>query len=400
MKKLSYRQTITVPGFHFSGISAGIKKSGKKDLALVFSDITAHIAGVFTTNKIKAAPIKLDMKRIRNSGRAKALIINSGNANACTGSRGMKDAEEMARFTARELDIAPGLVYVASTGLIGRPLPLDNIRKAVPEAVKKCSPRSLKNAASAIMTTDTFAKIASQKVSVEGKTGRIAGFAKGAGMVCPSMATMLCFLFTDIAVQSKALDSALREAVDNSFNSLIIDNDMSTNDMVLILSNGRLNNKPLTSSSRFYKKFLGALNEVTHTLAQMIASDAEGATKLIEVQVKGALTISDAEKAARAVASSLLVKTALYGESPNWGRIVAALGYSGAKIKEENISVSINNVKLVHRGYGVARKIPKNLLSKNEIAITADLGLGKKAATILTTDLSEKYVKINAGYMT
>jgi glutamate N-acetyltransferase/amino-acid N-acetyltransferase len=400
MKRAPSAKIITVPGFAFSGISAGIKKTAKKDLALIFSEKPALIAGVFTTNKIKAAPVKLNSQKIRREGKAQALIVNSGNANACTGSQGIKDAQEMARLTARELGLSPGHVYVSSTGLIGRPLPMDKIKKAIPETVKTLSPRRLNHAASAIMTTDTFAKSAFKKISVNGRKGIIAGIAKGAGMICPHMATMLCFLFTDIAVGKKALDSALKSAVKNTFNRLIIDNDMSTNDTVLLISNGLLNNKPITGTSRLYKTFTSALTEITSNLAEQIARDAEGATKLIRVCVRGAKTETDAEKAARAVASSLLVRTAVYGNSPNWGRIIAAIGYSGAEVKEEKISININNVHLAKRGIRTKNKIPKLLLAKDRIQITIDLGLGKREATILTSDLTEKYIKINASYLT
>ncbi len=393
------KHSVIVPGFKFSGISSGIKKTKKKDLALIYSENTAAIAGIFTANKIKAAPVKLDITRIRRSGKARAVIINSGNANACTGRRGIKDAHDIAQITARELRSAPHLVYVASTGLIGRPLPLIKIKKAIPESVRKLSSRSIRHAASAIMTTDTFTKIDVKKILISGKTGTIAGIAKGAGMMCPHLATMLCFIVTDIAVERRALNAALREAAEKSFNSLTIDNDMSTNDTVLLLSNGFLKNKPITKNSFFYKKFENALAEVSYNLSKMIAMDAEGTTKLVKVRVRRAKTTSDAEKASRAIASSLLVKTALYGENPNWGRIMAAIGYSGAHIQEDKIAIYINNFKVVNKGTGV-RKTPKHLFQKNEIVITADLGIGEKEADMLTCDLSEKYVKINAGYMT
>ena len=386
-----------IPGFKFSGISAGIKKTKAKDLALIFSENTAVIAGVFTTNRIKAAPVKLNMRRI-GSQKGQAIIINSGNANACTGNQGLKDAKEMADITAKELGISPELVYVASTGLIGKPLPMQKIREAIPYAVRKLSFHAIKDAASAIMTTDRFGKIASKKINIAGKTGIIAGIAKGAGMISPNMATMLAFIITDIAVQPKALDAALRKAVNKSFNRLTIDNDMSTNDTVLIMANGLLRNKPIGESSNIYSEFEAALSDITYSLSKMIAMDGEGATKVIEVVVKRTKTESDAEKIARAIANSLLVKTAVYGKSPNWGRIMAAIGYSGAAIKEQKISIYINNVKLVNKGIGTD-KAPKNLFSKKEITIAVDLGIGKKEAKMLTCDLSENYIKINAGYM-
>jgi glutamate N-acetyltransferase/amino-acid N-acetyltransferase len=401
MDKPPSRKSVIVPGFKFSGISAGIKKTGRKDLALIFSEDTAVVRGVFTRNNIKSAPVKLDIARIRQSGKGRAIIINSGNANACTGKQGSKDAADMAKTVARELGIPPGLVYVASTGLIGSTLPMNRIKKAVPDLVHKLSSRDIHGAASAIMTTDTFPKIVSKKIRINGKTGTIAGIAKGAGMICPNMATMLSFIVTDIALEPGALDSSLREAVKKSFNRLSVDNDMSTNDTVMILSNGHLGNRPVSRKSPLYKKFKKSLNDVTYRLSKMIALDGEGATKLIEVIVRGAGTEPDAEKVAKTIANSLLVKTAVYGNSPNWGRIMAAIGSSGVPIKEQNIKIQLNNKTLVNKGVGTnAGKSLKNLFSKKEITITVYLGPGKKEARVLTCDLTEKYVKINAEYIT
>ena len=391
-------QAITIPGFKFSAVSAGIKKTGVKDLALIFSENITRTAGVFTTNRIKAAPVKLDIKRIV-SQKGQAIIINSGNANACTGAHGLKDAKETSEITAKELCINPELVYVSSTGVIGRPLPMQKIKKAIPELVEKLSPYSLTEVSTAIMTTDTFPKMAFKKINIAGKIGAIAGIAKGAGMICPNLATMLSFIVTDIAVEKKALDSALRNAVKNSFNRLIIDNDMSTNDTVLIMANGMLKNKPITKSSSLYPKFKNALTEITYNLAKMIAKDGEGATKLIEIIAKGAKTEGDAEKIAKSIANSMLVKTAIYGNDPNWGRIMAAIGYSGVEINEEKINIYIDKFKLVNKGMGI-KKIPNNIFSKKEIVVSIELGLGKKEAKILTCDLTEGYIKINASYIT
>lgn len=403
MKRTSANRAVVISGFKFSGISAGIKSTGKpasrfggKDLALIFSESPAIMAGMFTTNKIKAAHINLDIIHL-TSQKGRAIIINSGNANACTGSQGLRDAKEIVKMTAKELGIPPESVYIASTGLIGRPLPVQKIRKAIPEAVKKLSPYSLIDAASAIITTDTFVKVAPRKIKIQGKTGTIIGIAKGAGMICPNMATMLCFIVTDIAVEPDALDSAIRKAVKKTFNRLTIDNDMSTNDTVLIMANGELKNRPIKKNTSLYHKFEVALTEVTCNLSKMIARDGEGATKLIEVRVKGAATESDAEKVARTIANSNLVKTAIYGKSPNWGRIMAAIGRAGVEINEQKINIYFNKFRLVNKGLGI-KKIPRNLFSKKEIFIAVDLGAGKKEAKILTCDLTEKYVKINAGY--
>lgn len=400
MKRTSTNESIIIPGFQFSGISAGIKSGGEKDLALIFSEDISTTAGVFTTNKIKAAPVRLDIERIV-SKKGQAIIINSGNANACTGKRGLKDAQEMAWEVAKRLNIEPEHVYISSTGIIGKPLPVDKIKKAVPYAVKKLSPYSIKDTACAIMTTDTFPKISFKKVKLQGKTATIAGIAKGAGMICPHMATMLCFILTDIAVRQDALDIALREAVEKSFNRLIIDNDMSTNDTVLIMANGRLNNRPITRNSPTYQRFKDTLCDVTYELARMIALDGEGATKLIEIIVKGAKTESDAESIAKSIAGSMLVRTAIYGGDPNWGRIMAAIGYSGVNISEEKIDIYIGNCKIVSRGIGTMKeKIAVKALKKKEVIITVDLGPGNKTAKVLTCDLTERYVSLNSRYST
>lgn len=400
MKTGSTFRNIVIPGFKFSGISAGIKKSGNRDLALIYSEVPAVTAGLFTTNRIKAAPVKLAIENIA-SRKAQAIIINSGNANACTGKKGMQAAREIIKSTAEDLSIPPELVYSSSTGIIGRPFPTETIKKALPGLIRQLSPLSLKHAASAIMTTDTRAKISFRQIRIAGKKGTIAGIAKGAGMICPNMATMLCFIVTDVAINPQALDAALREAANGSFNILSIDNDMSTNDTVMIMANSRLNNALITKRSPYYANFKSALNEITYDLARMIAEDGEGATKLIEVLVKGARSKSDAGKIALSVTNSMLVKTAVYGRDPNWGRIMAAIGYSGIAVNEDRIDISINKVKLVSKGMGTNReKTARNALLNKNIIITIDLESGKESARALTCDLTEGYIKINAHYGT
>ena len=400
MKRTSNKKQIIVPGFKFSGIKSGIKESGGKDLALIYSETPAVTAGVFTTNSIKAAPVKLALKKI-TSNKGQAIIINSGNANACTGKQGDKDAKKVNTDLAKKLGLPIEMVYVSSTGIIGRPLPVTMITNALPELIDDLSPLSMDKAASAIMTTDTFPKFVSKRIKIDGKTGTIAGIAKGAGMIRPDMATMLCFLFTDIAVSAKPLDSALRKAVNMSLNRLTVDNETSTNDTAMLMSNGRLGNTPLTKNSPYYKKFTDALSDVTYQLSRMIAEDGEGATKIIEVTVKGARSESDAEKAASAIANSMLVKTAVYGKDPNWGRVISAAGASGAKLVENKIVIFFNKVKLVSNGVGTGmEKAAAALLDSKEITITVDLGAGKQSAKVLTCDLTEKYIEINAHYTT
>lgn len=401
MKKLPAKKKILVPGFIFSGISVGIKKKTEKpDLGIIFSGKPAAITGVFTTNKVKAAPVRLDINRIK-SGKGQAIIINSGNANACTGETGIKDASEMTKITARELGIKENLVYVSSTGIIGVPLPMAKIRKAIPEAVKELSPLSFDKLSYAIMTTDTFPKVEVKRVRLGSKVGTIAGMAKGSGMISPNMATMLSYIVTDINIDRNALDLALKTAVKHSFNRLVVDNDMSTNDTVMLMANGILGNIPITQRSSDYKVFEDALIKLSYNLAKKIAIDGEGATKLIEVKVKGARTEADAEKIARAIASSMLVKTAIYGQDPNWGRIISAIGYSNAAVDEKKIGIYINKCKIVSKGIkNKTAKISKKLFTDKEITITVDIGIGKRDASILTCDLTEKYIKINAEYST
>lgn len=400
MKRTPNIKQIIVPGFSFSGIKSGIKESGGEDLALIYSETPAVIAGVFTTNRIKAAPVKLALKKI-SSNKGQAIIINSGNANACTGKQGDKDAREVNTELARKLGLPSEMVYVSSTGIIGRPLPVNKIKNALPKLIDNLSPLSLNRAATAIMTTDTFPKLVSKRIRIGNKTGTIAGIAKGAGMIRPDMATMLCFLFTDISLNAKPLDSALRKAVNRSLNRLTIDNETSTNDTAMLMSNGKLGNTPITKSSPYYRKFENALSDVTYELSRMIAEDGEGATKIIEVVVKGARSESDAEKAASAIANSMLVKTAVYGRDPNWGRVISAAGASGAKLVESKINIFFNTVKLVSNGIGTGmEREAATLLSSREIRITVDLGAGKQSAKILTCDLTEKYIEINAHYTT
>ncbi len=400
MKSLPGKESIIVPGFTFASASAGIKQIGKKDLALIFSEKPAVIAGVFTTNRIKAAPLKLAIENIA-SQKGQAIIINSGNANACTGEQGLKDAMSTAVKTATELNIPVNLVYVSSTGVIGRPLPIDKIKKAIPGLVRDLSPISIHDVASAIMTTDTFPKTISKKIRIGNKTATIAGIAKGSGMICPNMATMLCFITTDISVSPGALDQALKESVNKSFNRLTIDNDRSTNDTALVMANGILGNKLITKNSPIYPKFKKALNEITYSLSRMLAEDGEGATKIIEVTVKGARTEAEAEMAAMSIANSMLVKTAIYGNDPNWGRIIAAAGYSGAEINEQKTSILLNKTQLVKNGVGTNKEQEATkLLSGKEISITINLGTGSNTAKVLTCDLTGEYIKINADYTT
>lgn len=387
-------------GFLFSTADAAIKKHGRKDIALIFSEVEANIAGTFTTNKVKAAPVKLNMKKIK-SGRGQVIIVNSGNANACNGKRGMQDATEMVSLVAAGLKVKQSLVYVCSTGVIGSPMPMERIRPKISELISNLGNSTLDDVAAAIMTTDTFPKIVKKKVKIDNKIGIIAGICKGAGMICPNMATMLCFMITDIAVEKSTLDKALKDSVKRSFNRITVDGDRSTNDTALIIANGMLGNPEITEKSGYYKAFKKALDEVTYELSKLIVRDGEGATKFIEINVKGAKNEADAEKGAFAVANSKLVKTAIYGNDANWGRIMAALGYSGIEIKEEKTDIYFGKVKVVDKGTTTGKdKEATAVLKEGDIKITVALHLGRATAKVLTCDLTEEYIRVNAEYRT
>ncbi|MDH5768620.1 MAG: bifunctional glutamate N-acetyltransferase/amino-acid acetyltransferase ArgJ [Nitrospirota bacterium] len=391
---------MTPKGFLFSAVEAAIKKPDRKDLALIYSEKEAFIAGAFTTNKIKASPVKLNIKKIR-SGRGQAIVVNSGNANACTGKKGMQDAVETAKLVSNGLDIKPNLVYVCSTGVIGTPMPMERVRPKIPELTGNLGRSAIEDVAKAIMTTDTFPKIVKKRVNIDGKTGMIASICKGAGMICPDMATMLCFIMTDIAVERKTLDKTLKDVVNNTFNTITVDGDRSTNDTALIMANGMAGNQPITEKSKAYITFKNALYEVASGLSKFIVKDGEGATKFIEIEVRGARSEADAKKAAFAVANSNLVKTALYGNDANWGRIMAALGYSGSMVKEEKVDIVLNGLKIVQKGMGTGKdKEADKRLKSSEISIVIDLHLGKSSVKVLTCDLTEEYIRVNAAYRT
>ncbi|HKX18992.1 MAG TPA: bifunctional glutamate N-acetyltransferase/amino-acid acetyltransferase ArgJ [bacterium] len=388
-------------GFTASGVHCGVKPQ-KRDLALVFSRVPAAAAGVFTTNKVKAAPVLLDMERIR-AGRGQAVLLNSGNANACTADQGLRDAREMAELAAQGLGIAEELVYVCSTGVIGRVLPMEAIRRGISEAVRQLSPDGAA-AAEAIMTTDTVPKAAAVQVTIGGQAVTVGGMTKGAAMIHPQMATTLTVLTTDAAVAAPLLQAALRKATEISYNRITIDGDQSTNDTILLLANGEAGAPEITEPGEALEAFQAALTACATDLARMIPRDAEGGTKLIEVTVRGAQSEEDAYKAARAVALSPLVKTAVYGRSPNWGRIFVAVGGSGAEVQPERMSVRIGPVLVADRG-GPAGE-PESLtevaryMAGDTITVVVDLGLGKGEATMWTCDFTEQYVKENADYLT
>jgi glutamate N-acetyltransferase / amino-acid N-acetyltransferase len=387
-------------GYLFSTAEAAIKKPGRRDIALIFSEVEANIAGTFTTNSVKAAPVKICMKKIK-SGRGNAIIVNSGNANACTGLQGIKNAEEIVSSISKQLKIKSSLVFPCSTGVIGTPMPMERILPAVPALAENLGEYSFDDVAKAIMTTDTFPKIVTKKLKVGNATGTVSAICKGAGMIAPNMATMLCFILTDIDVELQALSKALKSSVHKSFNRITIDGDMSTNDTVLLMANGMLGNKAISSTSEFYQSFQKTLDEITYELAKLVVQDGEGATKLIEVDVRGARMEVDATKAALSVANSSLVKTAIYGNDANWGRIMAALGYSGIAFKEDKTDISFNKVKVVKNGLAnnKDREATETLKGKS-VKIIIDLHSGTASSKVLTCDLTEEYIRINAEYRT
>lgn len=392
---------ITTPrGFRAAGVAAGIK-SDKRDMALLVSDTPAVIAGVFTTNRVQAAPVQLCRERLA-ARQARAIIVNSGNANACTGADGMRAARRMTQLTADLLQLEEPAVFVCSTGTIGRPLPMDKIEAGIRLAVTSLAPTGGADAATAIMTTDTRPKQVAAEVEIDGKLVTLGGMAKGAGMIHPNMATLLVFLTTDAAVEAQALQDCLAAAVDRSFNRISVDGDRSTNDTALFLANGAAQNAPLDRRHPRWKAFCAAVNALTGELARQIVKDGEGATKLVTVTVRSAPGKRSAEKVARAVANSLLVKTSWFGADPNWGRVICAVGYAGVPVNPDRIDIAYNGQFAVRGGQpvGLAPEILHAIIAKPEFGIEIDLHLGRSTYSMTTCDCSEEYVRINASYMT
>ncbi len=389
-----------VPGFLLSGVSAGLKKNGKKDLALIFSTAPARTAAIFTKNLIKGAPLLVAQERL-GGGFCQALIINSVNANAFTGQRGYEDALSVANALSARLGIDESLVIPSSTGVTGERLRIGKIKKSIPMLVKGLGEDNVREAAEAIMTTDSFPKYASRQFAAGEKTATVSAIGKGAGMICPNMATMLCFIMTDLNIRRKALSKALAEAADGSFNAITVDGDTSPNDSVFILANGALGNREITEKSRDYGKFVEALSSLCGEIAEMIVRDGEGATKVVRINVTEARTKGDAEKVARTIATSQLVKTAFYGEDANWGRIVAAAGRAGVKFDPEKIKLYFGGTEVFSKG---VRSKPESrfasVFKKPSFTVTLSLGEGKADYSVLTSDLSHKYVSINSDYRT
>lgn len=393
---------MDIKGFQFSAVEAAIKKPGRKDLALIYSEIPANACAVFTQNAVKAAPVLLSMERIKN-GSAQVLVVNSGNANACTGDNGMIVAQETSHLVAKGLGLPDEAVQIASTGVIGVQMPMERIRAAIPAAVEALSFGTLDDVATAIMTTDTFPKMEARSGAAGNVCYSIAGIAKGAGMIMPNMATMLSFIISDVAVETSFLQQAFRRAVNCSFNAITVDGDMSTNDTCLIMANGMAGNSPIKEGTPEAIEFEQLLGQVLLSLAKQIVKDGEGATKFVEIRVTGASNDADAKRAAMAIANSCLVKTAFFGQDANWGRIFAAVGYSGATVDQSLLSLSFDDVVMARQGLfagGNAEERGTEVLKKKEFSVTVDLGIGSGSATVFTSDLSHEYVSINADYRT
>ena len=389
-------------GFRACGVAAGIKYPNRKDVALVVADAPAAVAALYTTNKVEAAPVQIDRERTR-TGQAQAVIVNSGCANACTGETGLKNARDMARVAADALGIAEELVLVCSTGVIGVNLPMDRIEAGAKKAAGALSREGGHDAACAIMTTDTVDKQVAVEMEIDGKTVCIGGMCKGSGMIEPNMATMLGFLTTDAAVHPKALDLALREAVEVSFNRVVVDGDRSTNDTVILMASGVAGNQILTPYHPQWQYFVDALTVVCLELGKKMVLDGEGATKFVTVLVKGARTAEDAQKAARAVSKSALVKTSWFGIDPNWGRVIAAVGYSGAEVDDQKAQIYYGDICAYDQGRVADKALLKamqDVMRKRAFDVTVNLNLGVGEDTVYTCDFSYDYVKINAEYTT
>jgi glutamate N-acetyltransferase/amino-acid N-acetyltransferase len=390
-------------GFQAAGIACGIKAvPGAKDLALIYSEVPAQVAGLFTTNRVKAAPVLATRKRVRR-GVCQALIVNSGNANACTGEQGLRDAEAMARLTAGALHIPHQHVLVSSTGVIGHPLPLERIEGGISSLVARLSPDGFPDAAEAIMTTDTRPKMVTEQIEFATGEASILGMAKGAGMIRPHLATMLAFILTDAPVEAAVLSSLLHEGVQSTFHRITIDGDTSTNDMVLLMANGEATHAPLRPGDGGFRPFKEALFTVMEELARAIVRDGEGQTKVVKIVVRGAKHLREAERVAFRVAHSPLVKTAFFGQDPNWGRIMAAAGDAGVSFDPQRVSILFDDLKVVEDGVaapGAGEEEQRRVLQQEEFTVTLDLHEGNSQASVLTTDLSYDYVKINASYST
>ena len=393
---------VTFPkGFSAAGVKADIKKSGNPDLAVIYTKTEAVVAGTFTQNQVAAAPV-FASKKVVATGTAHAVVSNSGCANACTGAVGDADAKKTQEVAAAALGCDPLDVIVGSTGVIGVPLPMNKVEAGVKQAVSELDPEGSEKAANAIITTDTHTKSCSTTITVGGKEVRFGAIAKGSGMIRPNMATMLCYITTDLAIDQKLLQEALSTVVETTFNMISIDGDMSTNDMVIVMANGEAGNAKITEKGADYDKVVEVLHAISEGMAERIASDGEGATKFLKIHVHGTKNFADAKTVGMAVANSPLVKTAFFGEDPNWGRVICAVGYAGVPMDPEKTVVSFGGIPVY--AHGVGANADKDALAKamaeHDIVIDIDLADGPEEATVFSCDFSYEYVKINGEYHT
>lgn len=388
-------------GFTAAGVKAGIKKSGNLDVAVIYTKTQAVVAGTFTQNKVAAAPVYVS-KEVVATGTAHAIVANAGCANACTGQQGLDDAHKMAQIAADELGVNADDVIVGSTGVIGVSLPMDKLEAGIKDAVANLSADGSGNAGRAIITTDTHSKSVTCEFELSGKTVRMGAIAKGSGMIRPNMATMLCYITTDIAIDQALLQKAVSGCVEKSFNMISVDGDMSTNDMVIVLANGEANNAKITEENADYQIFFDKLMMLCTELAKQIAADGEGASKFLTINVKGAKSFADAKTVGMAIANSPLVKTAFFGEDPNWGRVICAVGYSGADMVPEKTVVKFGGITIFTNGTGATydEKALAHVMKEKDIVIDIELNMGQEDATVWSCDLSYEYVKINGEYHT
>ncbi len=375
-----YKKAILPLDFQANGIASGIKRLGKLDLALLYSSVPAKAACQFTSNKIQAAPIRINKKYLKKNSVYQAIIVNSGNANCFTGNRGLRDAEETTQILSKAIGVKKNSVLVASTGIIAKPLPLLKLKKSIPKLVMGLSRYGIDKAKRAILTTDTFTKEITVKLNIGSQIITICGIAKGAGMIAPNMATMLCFILTDASITQRALSKALRDSVNNSFNCITVDGCQSTNDAIITLANGASRNNLIDTGNKHFNLFLKALNIVCLELAKSIIKDAEGATKFIQIKVEKAKNFAQARVVALNIANSNLFKTAIYGENPNFGRIIAAIGASGVGVEEKGIKIKVSP------------------LNRKEINVDVSIKQGNACAVVYTSDLTPEYIRINAEY--
>jgi len=393
---------VTYPqGFKAAGVKAGIKKSGNLDLALIYTQTPASVAGVFTQNKVAAACVSVSREAVKH-GKAHAIVANAGCANACTGEQGLSDAKKMAELAAAELGVKSHEVIVASTGVIGVNLPMDKVENGIKQAKSELSDEGSKNAGNAIITTDTYSKACATEVIIGGREVRFGAIAKGSGMIQPNMATMLAFITTDADIDQTLLQEALSEITEVSFNMISIDGDMSTNDMAIVMANGMAKNQKIVQKDEYYQIFRDTLKKICVELSKRIAADGEGATKFLTIKTEGAASFEEAKAVSMSVAKSPLVKTAFFGEDPNWGRVICAVGYAGVPLDPDKVCVKFGDIPVYERGVGAKydEDALKKIMSAHDITVNINLGNGDEEATVWSCDLSYEYVKINGEYHT